>query len=153
MLQAGTISRAISFVTSGCLRVYSTDESGNDHILLFASGGWWCGDLFSFLAKSPATYSIEALEDSEVLQISFENLETLYVQVPKFERFFRVLFQNGFIMYQRRITSELALPAAKKYAKFKKLYPGLEQRIAQKHIASYLGITPVFLSMLRKKEL
>jgi CRP-like cAMP-binding protein len=100
LLQAGKISKVISFVTKGCLRVYSADENGSEDILLFAPEDWWCGDLFSFHTHGLATYSIDALEDTELLQITSEKLEMLYHQVPKFERFFRILFQNGFIMYQ-----------------------------------------------------
>jgi len=151
LLQAGTVCRTINFVVNGCIRMYTTDEGGKEHNVLFAPGNWWCTDLFSFHTNSPSTHSIEALEETKVAQLTHQNLEKLCLDVPKFERFFRVLFQNGFIMYQNRINSELSLPADQKYKSFKKLYPGLNQRIAQKHIASYLGITPVFLSMLRKK--
>lgn len=151
LLQQGSVCRTINFVVKGCMRMYTTDENGKEHIVMFAPENWWCTDLFSFHTASPSTHSIEALEDTVVVQLSHQNLEKLYIEVPKFERFFRVLFQNGFIMYQNRISSELALPADQKYKVFKKLYPGLNQRIAQKHIAAYLGITPVFLSMLRKK--
>lgn len=151
LLQAGKVSRALNFVIKGCLRMYSTDDSGKEHILLFLPEDWWCVDMFSFYTGTPAIYSIDALEDTEVLQITSKKMEMLYTQVPKFERFFRILFQNGFIMYQSRVTAELTLSAAQKYEKFKKQYPSLEQRVAQKQIASYLGITPVFLSMLRKR--
>ncbi|ALM47892.1 hypothetical protein AMR72_02675 [Flavobacterium psychrophilum] len=151
LLQAGTVCRTINFVVNGCIRMYTTDEGGKEHNVLFAPENWWCTDLFSFHTNSPSTHSIEALEETKVAQLTHQNLEKLCLDVPKFERFFRVLFQNGFIMYQNRINSELSLPADQKYKSFKKLYPGLNQRIAQKHIASYLGITPVFLSMLRKK--
>ena len=151
LLHTGDACRTINFVTKGCLRMYTGHENGKEHILMFAPENWWCTDLFSFHAGVTATHSIDALEDTEVVQLSYQNLEKLYVQVPKFERFFRVLFQNGFIMYQNRVSTELALPAEQKYDRFKALYPGLNQRVAQKYIASYLGITPVFLSMLRKK--
>lgn len=151
LLQQGGICRTINFVIRGCIRMYSTDDNGKEHIVLFAPQNWWCTDLFSFHTNSPCTHSIDALEDTVIAQLTHQNLEKLYTEVPKFERFFRILFQNGFIMYQNRVTSELALTADQKYKSFKKLYPGLNQRIAQKHIAAYLGITPVFLSMLRKK--
>lgn len=151
LLNIGDNCRTINYVVKGCLRMYTSDERGKEHIVMFAPENWWCTDLFSFHTAAAATHTIDALEDTQILQISHDNLEKLYVQIPKFERFFRILFQNGFIMYQNRITTELALPADQKYERFKLLYPGLQQRIAQKHIASYLGITPVFLSMLRKK--
>lgn len=152
LLSAGEICKAIYFVSVGCLRIYHTDENGTDHVSLFAPEDWWAGDMYSFHTKTPAFYSIDALEDTEVFQLTEQNLERLYQRIPKFERFFRILFQNGFIMYQQRITLSQSLTAEERYARFNELYPRLEQRIAQKHIASYLGITPVFLSMLRSRS-
>lgn len=151
VLKAGSVCRAISFVIKGCLRVYHTDEDGKEHILLFAPEDWWVVDGSSFYSHTPAFYSIDALEDTEVFQLSYQDLEDLYRRVPKLERFFRILSQNLFIVYQRRLTESQSRPAEERYTAFKQLYPRLEQRIAQKHIASYLGITPVFLSMLRKR--
>ncbi|MCF0065578.1 Crp/Fnr family transcriptional regulator [Dyadobacter chenwenxiniae] len=152
LLEAGRISKVLSFVTKGCLRTFSTQENGIEHILTFAPENWWCSDTLSFNTNAAANYSIDALEDTEMLQITRDKIEVLYEKVPKFERFFRILFQNGFIMQQQRISSELELTAHQKYLKFEQLYPGLEKRIAQNYIASYLGITPVFLSMLRKRK-
>lgn len=152
LLFAGDVCAAMSFVTTGCLRIYHADTAGKEHILLFAPEDWWAVDTLSFYAKTPAFYTIDALEDAEVLQLGYDDLENLYERVPKFERFFRILSQNGFILYQRRIVSNLSESAEERYARFKKLYPNLSRRIAQKHIASYLGITPEFLSQLRRKK-
>lgn len=151
LLFAGDVCAAMSFVSSGCLRIFHQDANGKEHILLFAPEDWWAVDTLSFYQQTPAFYTIDALEDTEVLQLGFDDLENLYARVPKFERFFRILSQNGFILYQRRIVSNLSEPAEARYARFKKLYPNLSRRIAQKHIASYLGITPEFLSQLRQK--
>jgi CRP-like cAMP-binding protein len=104
----------------------------------------------SFFKEKPAINTIQALEDSEVSYFSLTRLEELFKSVPKFERFFRILTQNGFELYQRRITANLSKNAEERYRQFRKQYPGLEQRIAQKQIAAYLGITPTFLSLLRK---
>jgi len=112
---------------------------------------WWVGDLYSFLTQTPATYFIDALEDTEILQISKANLDKLYVRVPKFERFFRLILQNAFIAQQQRINQNLSFTAEQRYLEFIKKYPQLEQRLSQKHVSAYLGITPVFLSMLRRK--
>ncbi|PST82434.1 hypothetical protein C7T94_14855 [Pedobacter yulinensis] len=153
LLRPGEISRAESFVTKGCLRAYTIDENGFEHILLFASEGWWVSDLHSFLTQRQATCYIEALEDTEVLQIGKTQLEMLYQQVPKFERFFRMLLQNAYVAQQQRIADGLAHTAAQRYQRFLAHYPQLEQRLSQKHIAAYLGITPVFLSILKRKLL
>jgi CRP-like cAMP-binding protein len=151
-LQSGEICRSMAFVNTGCLRIFNMDEEGREHNVTFFPEDWWALDVASFHSKKPAFYTIDALEDTEVFLLSFADMQKLFDEVPKFERFFRILAQNGFILYEERITSSLALPAEERYELFTKLYPKLEQRIAQKHIASYLGITPVFLSMLRRRR-
>lgn len=152
LLHAGDVCRAISFVAKGCLRIYHLDAEGGEHTSHFAFEDWWAIDTASFYSQAPAFYTIDALEDTEVFQIGYQDLENLYEKVPKFERFFRILAQNAYVMHQRRITSNLSQSAEERYTKFKQLHPKLSRRIAQKHIASFLGITPEFLSMLRKKK-
>jgi CRP-like cAMP-binding protein len=152
LLSAGSICKHIYYVNKGCLRLLNRDQAGDEHNILFSPENWWVADMASFSAQAPAFYSISALEDSEVFYLSYTLLEQLYVDIPKLERFFRILTQNGFSLFQSRINSNLAHTAEERYARFKRQYPGLEQRIAQKQIAAYLGITPVFLSMIRKKK-
>jgi len=151
LLRQGEICKTESFIISGCVRTYSIDENGIEHIVMFGVEDWWVGDLYSFLTQSPASYFIDALEDTELLQISKPQLDELYEKIPKFERFFRILFQNAFIAQQNRINQNLAFTAEQRYLEFIHKYPQLELRIPQKQIAAWLGITPVFLSMLRKK--
>ncbi len=152
LLDAGETCKNIYFVNKGCLRTFNTDEQGEEHNILFCPENWWAVDIASFSNQRPAFYSISALEDTEVFYFSYNVLEELYLAVPKLERFFRILTQNGFNLYQQRITSNLSKSAEERYELFHQQYPKLEQRIAQKQIASYLGITPVFLSMIRARN-
>ena len=152
LLKPGVINRHIYFVNKGCLRMFHTDKEGIEHNLCFYPEDWWVCDIVSFFKAIPASNSIQALEDSQVYYLTLPDLEKLFVQVPKLERFFRVLTQNGFDMFQRRVMSNLSNTAEQRYLEFRRHYPGLEQRIAQKHIASYLGITAAFLSMMRKEK-
>lgn len=151
LLRSGDICRTESFIISGCLRTYSIDENGFEHTLTFAIEDWWTGDLLSFFTETSTSYNIVALEDSEILQITKTDLDKLYLKVPKLERYFRQLIQNAYVAQQQRIDQNLSQTAEQRYLSFVEKYPVLLQRIPQKHIASYLGITPVFLSMLRKK--
>jgi CRP-like cAMP-binding protein len=152
LLHAGSVDKGIYFVNKGCLRMFHTDKEGQEHTICFYPENWWACDIVSFFKVKPAMNTIQALEDTEVFYLTLPALEELFLKVPKFERFFRILTQNGFDMYQRRIISNLSKTAEKRYLLFRKHYPGLEQRIAQKHIAGYLGITPAFLSMMRKEK-
>lgn len=151
LLRNGETCKTENFIVKGCLRTYTIDENGFEHILMFGIEDWWVGDLYSFLTNTPSQYVIDALEDTELLQISRPNLEKLYKSVPALERFFRLLIQNAYIAQQQRVNQNLSQTAEQRYLAFVAKYPEHLQRIPQKHIASYLGITPVFLSMLRKK--
>lgn len=152
LVQPGETERQIYFVNQGCLRIFLTDRDGQEHNLCFYPENWWACDIVSFFKAKPATHSIQALENTEVLFFTLPDLEKLFNKTPKLERFFRILTQNGFDMFQRRLSSNLSLTAEQRYLQFRRQYPGLEQRIAQKHIATYLGITPAFLSMMRKDK-
>jgi CRP-like cAMP-binding protein len=153
LLQQGDICRNDYFVTKGCLRCFDIDENGVEHITMFAIEGWWTSDMYSLLTQTPARRSIDALEDTEVLQISKQNMETLYERIPKFERFFRIILQNAYVALETRIVQNLSNTAEERFEAFNTKYPGLFNRIAQKHVAAYLGITPEFLSILRKKSM
>ncbi len=152
LLQPGEIDRYIYFVKRGCLRMFYTDKSGEEHNIGFYPENWWACSNVSFFKEKPSANTIQAMENSEVYYISLPLLEKLFQTIPKFERFFRILTQNGFELYELRITSQLYKTAEERFLEFRKRHPGLEQRIAQKHIASYLGITPAFLSMMRKRS-
>lgn len=151
LLKQGDTCKTENFIVKGCLRTYTIDDNGFEHIVMFGVEDWWVGDLLSFLTQSPATYFIDALEDTEILQISKPKLDRLFETVPKFERFFRLILQNAFIAQQQRINQNLSYTAEQRYLDFISKHPDLEQRLSQKQVSAYLGVTPVFLSMLRRK--
>jgi CRP-like cAMP-binding protein len=151
-LQAGEVSKYENFINTGVMRSYTIDKEGNEHIAMFGIEGWWIGDMYSFLAETPSTQNIDALEDTEILQISKTDLNKLYKEVPKFDRFFRILLQNAFVANQDRILASISQTAEEQYLAFVKKYPTLEQRIPQHQVASYLGITPETISRIRKKK-
>jgi CRP-like cAMP-binding protein len=147
----GDVTYYETFVTKGCLRTYYLDQQGQEHIVQFALESWWIGDLYSFLTQHPSRYTIQALEDCELLQIDKNSLEELYQEVPKLERFFRIIIQNAFIASTNRVLSSMSQPAEERYLEFIGKYPDIEQRVPQYHVAAYLGVTAEFLSRIRKK--
>ena len=153
LLEEGEICDHECFVNSGCLGQYYLDEKGQEHIVQFALADWWIGDQYSFVTGLPSPYFIDTLQDAQVLLIEKNNLEELYTAVPKFERFFRIAFQNAYVAMQRRIVSKLSEPAEKSYLDFINRYPNIEQAVPQHQVASYLGITPESLSRIRKQLL
>ncbi|MEM6803906.1 MAG: Crp/Fnr family transcriptional regulator [Bacteroidota bacterium] len=152
LLYFGNYSKHLFFILDGCLRTYVNNFNGVEHNISFAVENWWAGDLQSFLNKESAICNIQALEDSQVLSITQENWEYLIKEVPEFVSYTRVLFRNKMFSQQNRIVQNLSLTAEKRYDYFLQEYPILSQRISQKHMASYLGITPEFLSMLRSRK-
>jgi len=151
LLREGDVCRYESFVVKGCLKTYYLDEMGIEHIVDFSIEEWWADDLYSLLTQTPSKSNIKAIEDTDILQIGKTDLELLYNKVPKFERFFRILFQNAYIAQREQINLALSASARERYLLFIKKKPYAEKRFSQKDIASYLGITPQFLSTLRKK--
>jgi CRP-like cAMP-binding protein len=151
LLREGDICIYESFVTKGCVKTYYLDENGLEHIIDFSIEEWWADDLYSLLTQTPSRSNIKAIEDTHILQIRNTDLERLYQKIPKFERFFRVLFQNAYITQREQINQSLSASAEERYLLFIKKKPYAEQRFSQKDIASYLGVTPQFLSTLKKK--
>lgn len=149
LLRSGKINRHESFVLSGCFRTFYTDNEGKEHTTIFSTENWWVSERMSFYSGLPSKLSIQALEISEVLQITRKNLEEIYIRIPKFERLFRILFQNAYLSQQERIINKMSLTAEERYSIFLSKYPELQDRLSLKVIASYLGITPEFLSMIR----
>jgi CRP-like cAMP-binding protein len=153
LLHENSICEHSAFVLSGCLRAYSVDENGVEHILQFAPQNWWITDMFSILSGKPAQLNIDALEDSEALILSRSNQELLYEKVPKFERYFRILIQNSTVASRQRVLDNLELSAKERFAKFCNSYPSLINSIPQKQIASYIGVTPEFMSKMKAEYL
>ena len=151
LLREGDICKYESFVTRGCLKTYYVDENGFEHIIDFSIEEWWADDLYSLLTQTASKSNIKAIEDTDILQIGKSDLELLYQKIPKFERFFRILFQNAYIAQRDQINLALAASAEERYILFLKKKPYAERRFSQKDIASYLGITPQFLSTLKKR--
>lgn len=150
LLKEGNECTTINYLNTGVLRAYYCDSTDNENSIMFALQDWWVTDMQSFVTEKPAMLNIEALEDSIVIQLKRTDLDRLYIQVPKFERFFRIIIQNAYIREQLRIIENLSQPAEERYQNFIQKYPQVVQRVPLKQIASYLGITPEFLSVIRK---
>lgn len=151
LIQAGEITKYEYFITKGCLKVYTLDDDGAPHISMFAVEDCWTGDMASFITKQPSRYFIKATEDSELLGISRANYELLFQEIPKFEKFYRILYQRSLISYIRRSNHSISLTAEERYIVFKKKYPKIVNRITQKDLAGYIGITPEFMSKIISK--
>ena len=151
VVQNGDTCKYESFVLSGCLKTFYIDNEGQEHIVMFAIENWWTADLGSFISQAPADFNVQCLQNSVLAQIRFEDLQQLYLEVPKLERFFRIIIEKAYVSSQKRVINNFSLPAKERYLKFREQYQQIEQRVPQYMIASYLGITKEFLSKIRNQ--
>jgi len=151
IVQQGDICKNANFIISGCTKTFYVDKEGQEHIITFSIEDWWTSDLGSFITQSPADFNVKCIENSELIQFTFENLEDLYVEIPKLERLFRKIVERAFVASQKRIIRNFSLDAKERYKIFKTSYPKIDQRVPQYMIASYLGITKEFLSKIKSQ--
>lgn len=151
LLQEGDVWKQVAFVEKGALRMYTVAETGAEHIIQFAIEGWFIGDLFSFLTGEPATYTIEAIEDSDVIVMSKADHDHLLKTCPAYSSFHRELVTGAYIALQRRLNSMFSQSLEERYESFMSKYPNIAQRVPQHMIASYLGLTPETLSRVRRR--
>ncbi len=152
LLKEGEVCNYTGFVNTGCLRTFTRNHEGNENVTRFAIEDYWVGDLYSYLTGDVSPYNIEATIDSTVLLIHKNDMEKVYERVPKFERFFRIIVQRGYIALEKRFSVDLSSSALQKYENLLQKFNDIELRVSQKHIASYLGITPESLSRIKKKS-
>lgn len=152
ILQEGDYCKHFHYVVQGCFKMYGIDDSGVEHNLVFAAEGDWIADINSLYKEKTSLLYIEAIEPSIILQISKENLFYLYANFPKIDRYFRVVFEDKYIELQNRLLQTLSTRAQMRYESFLEQYPKLANRLPNTQIASYLGITPEFLSKIRNER-
>lgn len=146
------ICSKIFFVESGSLRAYHIDDQGKEYTIMFGIEDWWVTDMNSFVNAQPALLNIEALEQSRIIKIDSKQLEIIYRKIPNFERYFRILFQNAYIREQERVFENITYSTEVRYHRFIIKYPAITEKVTQKQIASYLGVTPEFLSTIKKSK-
>jgi len=151
ILQQGDISQTECFIISGCTKMFYLDDNGQEHIIMFSIEDWWTSDLGSFISQTPSDFNVQCLENTEIIQFSYDNIEELFSKIPKLERFFRKIIEKAFVASQKRIIRNFSLTAKERYLIFKENYPKIEQRIPQYMVASYLGITKEFLSKIKSQ--
>jgi CRP-like cAMP-binding protein len=152
ILRQGEPCQAIHFVNEGMIRAFHLTPDGKDATVMFATADWWITDMYCFLLEQPAMVTIQAVHACSLLKLTKTALDQLYIDLPQFNVFFRVLMQNAYCREQLRVIQNLSLPAKERYDLFLTKYPQIAKHLTQKHIASYLGITPEFLSVIRSSK-
>ena len=150
--QEGKICRQLFFVEKGCLRMYFVNKNGVEQITQFALDGWWISDYQSFLNEVPSEYTIQAVEESRIVSIDNRNIELLLSEIPHLERYFRLMLQKAVAGAQLRSKLLYEMSKEEFYLHFSTSFPEFMLRVPQYMIASYLGLTPEYLSELGKKK-
>lgn len=142
------------FVTKGCLRFYRNTENGFEQILQFAIPGWWLSDFQSFETQKPSEYFIQAVQNTEMLILHRSDYQELFSEVPELNTYFRLMMQKAYTASLKKMELILCESAEERYLQFINSFPDFVQIVPQHMLASFLGFTPQFMSMLRaKKEL
>ncbi len=153
LLEEGQICNSIHFVEKGCLRMFFINEKLNEQITQFAMENWWISDYFSFSDGTPSAYFIQTVENSEIISIDKLSFEAMLKELPCMERYLRIIMQRAIAASQLRIKQMYELSKEDFYKQFCSSFPEFVQRVPQYMIASYLGLTPEYVSELRKKNL
>ncbi|MEO0554926.1 MAG: Crp/Fnr family transcriptional regulator [Bacteroidota bacterium] len=151
IVQPRFVCKDQTYIVKGAVRSYFVTDRGVDHTIQFAIEDWFISDFNSYISQTPASLYVEALEDSLIQQITYDDVEKLCLSNSKFERYFRLVSQKAFAFSQKRILSNLNKTAEERYGEFQKNYPSIVQRVPQYALASYLGMSPEFLSKIRKR--
>jgi len=153
IVQPGFVCQHRTFILKGALRAYLMDHKGQEHTVSFGIEDWWIADFNSYFFQQPATLFVEALENSTLIQIEYHAELELMKTVPKFEKFYRIIAENGYAFLQRRILSSLSMTAEERYEEFMQKYPSVAARVPQYALASFLGFSTEFLSRIRNKRI
>lgn len=145
----GKVCRTLYFVDKGLMHTFIIDKKGECNTVQFGFEGYWIGDMFSFFSGKPAIFNVEAIEPATLFAMKYSDFEKACNEIPKFESFFRILVQNGYLSSLQRIAKSFTDDAEKRYLSLIKQQPDLQQRVPQYLVASYLGIKPQSLSRIR----
>lgn len=153
LLQEGDVCKYMAFIVKGAGRMYAIKGNSQETIIRLAIESWWLGDYESYNLKTPSLYYIEMTEDSDVLLITYGNMQDLIKTIPAVDLMVKEIDRKGTIATQKRIHSSISLDAEERYEQIAKTYPDFIKRFPQSMIASYLGISAETLSRIRKKTM
>jgi len=139
-----------NYVVKGAFRSYFIDNDGKEHTVQIAIEDWFVSDFYSYITRTPATLYVEALEDATIFQMAYDDIEGLCKEIHALSEYFRITTERAFAFSRKRALSNLSMTAEERYLEILKHYPNIVERVPQKVIASYLGMTPEFMSKIRK---
>lgn len=152
IIQPGRICRYRSYIDRGAFRVYYADEEGKEHTVSIGVEDWFVTDFYSYITQTPAVNYAQALEDSVILRMKYEDIEPLCREIHALSEYFRLTTEKAFAYSRRRVIAGISQTAEERYQVYLKKYPNIAGRVPQYVLASYLGISPEFLSKIRARR-
>lgn len=152
LLKEGQTCKSRYFITKGCIRLYYINDKGNEQIIHFGIDNWWITDYESLINKTPSKFYIQAIENTELLELSHEKFDELCQKLPQTERLFRKIMEKTYIASQKRIEYMFSLSGEELFNNFISTNNQFTQRVPQYMIASYLGMSPEFVSKIKAKR-
>lgn len=152
LLKAGEVCRDNYFVTKGCFRLYLITAKGAEQVIQFGIENWWITEYFSLKSGMSSNFYLQAIEPSTVIVLNRKDEEELFQKIPQMERYFRLVLEKAYSAQLNRIHYIFNMTGEEQYRLMVKKYPEFIQRVPQYMLASFLGITPEFLSALRAKK-
>ncbi|SFR50300.1 cAMP-binding domain of CRP or a regulatory subunit of cAMP-dependent protein kinases [Robiginitalea myxolifaciens] len=149
--QPGFVSGYRNYILKGAFRSYFIDPEGKEHTVQIAIEDWFVSDFYSYITQTPATLFVEAQEDTTLVQMAYKDIEGLCKEIHALSEYFRITTERAFAFSRHRALSGISMSAEARYLEWAARYPEMDRRISQKVIASYLGMTPEFLSKIKKK--
>ncbi|WP_246001433.1 Crp/Fnr family transcriptional regulator [Mucilaginibacter gracilis] len=149
LLGEGDASKRMYFVISGCLRIYFLQADGSEATRYIAFENNFATGLMAFISQQPSLEYIQALENSELLYISHDHFYRLLDTIPGWEKFFRSYLEHAYVTNTNRLMSFITMDATERYQLLMKEHPHITQRLSNKMVANYLGISQEALSRLK----
>lgn len=150
--QPGFISNYRNYVVKGTFRSFFLDNQGKEHTIQIAIEDWFISDFYSYITQTPATLFVEALDDSIILQMPYDDIEKLCGKIHNLSEYFRISTEKAFAFSRNRALSNISMSAEERYKEYSDKYPEIIKRVPQKYIASYLGMSAEFLSKIRARR-
>ena len=153
VIQPGYVCQYRSYIFKGAFRVFHLDDNGKEHTVSIGIEDWFFTDFYSYIHQEPATNFAEALEDSIIFQMKYEDIEALCSRIHALSDYFRLTTEKAFAYSRRRVISNISKTAEERYLEYAQRYPQIVNRVPQYVLASYLGMSAEFLSKIRSRPI
>lgn len=152
IIQPGFVCQSRTYIVEGAFRVFYLDNDGKEHTVSIGIEDWFVTDFYSYINQTPALNFAEALEDSTIFQMRYEDIEPLCKEIHALSEYFRLTTEKAFAFSRRRVISNISKTAEERYDEYMEKYPHIVNRVPQYILASYLGMSPEFLSKIRNQK-